>query len=347
MSLLRPGFLSLLIFIPILAAIYLLILKRRKRFVVRYSSLSLIQEAAAHQSKWRRHAPFTLFLLTLTSLTFSLARPTAEVTVPSNRATIILAMDVSLSMCSTDIPPNRLTAAQQAALSFIQSQSKDTQIGVVAFAGFAELIQAPTRNRTALAHAIHSLTPGRRTAIGSAILRSIDAIAEADSRVPPVQLNVPAQPSPPGESAPHMIVLLTDGSSNAGPSPFIAANEAAARGIHLYTIGFGTVNNTSPLICGDLFASADQFSSPNFGFGSGRLGPIELDEFTLRQIAEITGGVYSAATSAEELQTIFHDLPMSFAIARETTEIGVFFNAFAILLLILAFYVSLKWNIST
>ncbi|MCL4259669.1 MAG: hypothetical protein KJZ52_03475, partial [Anaerolineales bacterium] len=104
---------------------------------------------------------------------------------------------------------------------------------------------------------------------------------------------------------------------------------------------------TSPLICGDLFASADQFSSPNFGFGSGRLGPIELDEFTLRQIAEMTGGVYSAATSAEELKTIFHNLPMSLVIARETTEIGVLFNAFAILLLILALYLSLKWNIST
>ena len=115
MSLLWPGFLYLLLLIPLVIAVYIWFLRRRRRFAVRYSSLSLVREAAAKQSWLRRHFPFILFLLALTSLVFALARPVATVVVPSNKATVILAMDVSLSMCSTDIPPNRLEVAKDAA----------------------------------------------------------------------------------------------------------------------------------------------------------------------------------------------------------------------------------------
>lgn len=347
MKMLWPSALYLLFMLPLIAAAYIWILNRRRRFVIRYSSLSLVREAAAHQSWWRRHVPFILFLFALASLILALARPTAEIVVPSNRATIILAMDVSRSMCSTDIPPNRLIAAQEAATEFVQSRNEDAQIGIVAFAGFAELIQPPTKDSDMLVSAIENLVPARRTAIGSAILRSIDAISEIDSRIPPTQLNASSQPLPEGEFAPHIIVLLTDGSSNAGPSPFNAANEAAARGIRVYTIGFGTLNNTSPMNCGDPFSESDQFGGPGFGFGFGGGGGgfrRELDEVTLKQVAEMTGGTYYAATSARELQDVFRNLPTYLVVMRETTEISAFFNAFAVLLIVIALYLSLRWN---
>ncbi|HNQ96186.1 MAG TPA: VWA domain-containing protein [Anaerolineales bacterium] len=346
MSMIWSSALYLLLLLPLIIAAYIWALRWRRRFVIRYSSLSLVREAAAHQSWWRRHVPFILFLFALVSLILALARPTAEIVVPSNRATIILAMDVSRSMCSTDIPPNRLIAAQEAATEFVQTRNEDAQIGIVAFAGFAELIQPPTKDSDMLVSAIENLVPARRTAIGSAILRSIDAIAEIDNRIPPTQLN--AKETPNGEFAPHIIVLLTDGSNNAGPSPFNAANQAAARGIRVYTIGFGTVNNTSPMNCGDVFSESDQFGGPGFGlgFGGGGGGGFrrELDEVTLKQVADMTGGTYYAATSARELQDVFRNLPTYLVVMRETTEVSAFFNTLGLLLILLAIFLSLRWN---
>src|SRR5919112_1061982 len=175
MSLLWPGFLYLFLLIPLAILIYLWVLRRRRRFAVRYSSLSLVREAAATQSWLRKHLPFILFLLALASLIFALGRPVATVLVPSNKATVIMAIDVSRSMCSTDIPPNRLVVAKEAALSFVRNSASGRQVGIVAFAGFAELIQPPTTDLRELENAINSLVPARRTAIGSAILRSLDA----------------------------------------------------------------------------------------------------------------------------------------------------------------------------
>ena len=144
MSFLWPGLLVLWLLIPLAIGIYIWVLRRRRRFAVRYSSLSLVREAAARQSWLRKHLPFVLFLLALASLILALGRPVASVIVPSNKATVVLAVDVSLSMCSTDIPPNRLEVAKQAALSFVEDNSSGRQVAVVAFAGFAELIQPPT-----------------------------------------------------------------------------------------------------------------------------------------------------------------------------------------------------------
>src|ERR671922_2139878 len=183
MSLLWPGFLYLFLLIPLAVLVYIWVLRRRRRFAVRYSSLSLVREAAAKQSWLRKHFPFILFLLALASLVLALTRPVATVIVPSNKATVILAVDVSLSMCSTDIPPNRLEVAKEAALSFVRDNSSGRQVGIVAFAGFAELIQPPTTDLRLLENAITYLAPARRTAIGSAILRSLDAIAEVDDSI--------------------------------------------------------------------------------------------------------------------------------------------------------------------
>ena len=353
MSFLWPGLLVLLSIVPLAIIVYIVLLRRRGRFAVRYSSLSLVREAASHQTWWRRHLPFVLFLLALTSLALAMARPVATVIVPSNKATVILAMDVSRSMCATDIPPNRLEAAKDAAQAFLQNHKSGRQIGIVAFAGFAELIQPPTTDIGALNDAVENLTTARRTAIGSAILRSIDAISEVDERVAPSD-NVAASsgtaelPPSDGQLSPHIIVLLTDGASNAGPYPLNAATQAAARGIRVYTIGYGTINNTSPMDCGDGFGE-EQF---NFGGGGFQFEPqtgsrdfrLQIDETTLKQVADMTGGAYYFASSANELENVFQSLP-SFVIAtRETLEVSVFFTAFAAVMILLAMFLSFRWH---
>ena len=343
MSLLWPGSLFLLVLIPLIVAVYFWLLRRRQRFTIRYSSLSLMREAVSQQSWLRRHLPFILFLLALASLVFALGRPVATVLVPSNRASIILAIDVSRSMCSNDIPPNRLEAAKDAAQSFIQNHRAGRQIGLVAFAGFAELIQPPTEDVQLLNSAVESLTEARRTAIGSAILRSLDAIAEVDDRVAPSDLSPSStfQPAAPEEGfVPHIIVLLTDGASNAGPHPLVAAEQAVERGVRVYTIGFGTTNNNSVMDCGARFQGDDPFGGGGFGFGGGGGFRRDIDEVTLKQIAELTGAAYYAATSASELQSVFENLPTYLITTRETIEISVYFAAFGALIMIIAMIVS-------
>jgi Ca-activated chloride channel family protein len=345
MNLLWPGFLLLLGLIPMLIGIYIWILKRRRRYAVRYSSLSLVRAALPQQSPWRRHLPMVLFLLALSSMTIAMGRPMASVIVPSGQATIVLAMDISGSMCSTDIAPNRLLAAEEAALSFIRNQHANTQIGIVVFAGFAEIIQAPTNDQDALEKAIRSLNTARRTAIGSGILKSLDAIAEVDENIPPSDLGLASGGAvsslPPGTYAPHIVVLLTDGASNAGPWPLDAAQQAVDRGIRVYTIGFGTAEGAPFAFCDAPF-TGNFFGGGNFGGGGGfRRG---IDEETLMQIAELTDGEYYSATSASELDEVFRNLPISLNTKRESMEISVGFAAIGALLAGIAILLSMIWN---
>ena len=169
MSLLWPGFLLLLGLIPLIVAVYIWALRRR-RVALRFSSLSLVRAAIPRYSRLRRHVPLALFLIALAALIFTMARPVTVVSVPTGQATIILTLDVSGSMRQTDIEPSRLGAAKAAAISFIQKQKASTQIALVAFAGYAELIQPPTSDQEVLQNAFESLTTGRGTAIGSGIL---------------------------------------------------------------------------------------------------------------------------------------------------------------------------------
>ncbi len=345
-----PVFLYLLCLIPLIVAAYVWSLRRRRRSVIRYSSLSLVKEAASHRSWLRRHLPFILFLLALSSLVIALSRPTAEIVVPSNRATIILAMDVSRSMCTVDIPPNRLEAAKAAALSFVESETSGRKIGVVAFAGTAELIQPPTDNHFLLENAIMNLTTAHSTAIGSAIIRSLETIAEFDNQIVAIGSEEITGSNPvlaPGEFAPHMIVLLTDGSSNDGPNPLGAAQQALEGGIRIYTIGFGTVNNQSPMNCSEHVNEEKLEGGPDVSspIGGGDPGSRrELDEVTLRQVAEATGGAYYAASSAGELQDVFRAIPVDLILQRETVEGSVYFNAFAILTMMVALTLSSLWH---
>ena len=354
MDLLWHGFLVVLGFIPIAIAAYVWRLRRKQPSTLRFSSLTLIHQALPPSSRWRRHLPFALFLSALASLIVAAARPVTVVSVPGGQATIILALDVSRSMCSTDIPPNRLEAAKASALSFIQRQRSSTQIGIVAFARTAELIQAPTSDVELLQDAIESLVVGRRTAIGSAILRGLDAIAELDPNVAPSfregSATLAPTPVPEGAYAPAVIVLLTDGANNDGAWPPDAAQQAADRGIRVYTIGFGTESGSEFLpFCGERFAENDPFSGGQFfggGGGGGGGGGFRrgIDEETLKLIADKTGGEYYAPTSADELNQVFRDLPTYLITKHETTEVSVVFAAAGAILTALAVVLALRWQ---
>lgn len=330
--------------IPILILGYVIILRRRKPYAVRFSSLSLVREAMPKRSSWKRHFPFALFLLAISSLVMAMARPTSTVTLPSSNSTIILAIDVSRSMCSTDIAPNRLESAKAAALQFIRSQDSSTQIGIVVFAGFAAIAQPPTTDRTLLEATIQNIATARRTAIGEGILMSINAISEIDDSVVSPYSSVPVVAMPEGEYVPAIVVLLTDGVTTSGIDPLSAAQMARDRGIRVFTIGFGTMDSSAPMNCNPYQPQfSDQFSGPFFGGGGGGFRR-EIDEETLKQVADMTGGAYHLAESSAELQEVFDNLPTQLFTITETTEISVIFAAIAAFLVVLAILLSLRWN---
>jgi Ca-activated chloride channel family protein len=358
MSFLWPPALLALLVVPLLIAAYLWSLRRRRRSAVVYSSLSLIREAAPSASRIRRHLPFALFAASVASLAIGVGRPVALVTVPSGQTSIILAIDVSRSMCSPDIEPDRLTVAQAAAAAFIERQGGSRQIGLVVFAGFAETIQTPTGDQEVLLDAVRSLTTGRRTAIGSAILESIDAIAEVDTSVAKSYTSSspgePPEPVPAGAYVPHIVVVLTDGRSNTGVDPVDAAQQAVDRGVRVYTIGFGTADPGDFLPrCGAAGGAADPFGAGAFGpgqFGGGGGGGgggtfrRGIDEATLKKVAAMTGAEYYAAESAGDLESVFEDLPTYLILRTEAQEVSVVFATIGLLLGGLGMLLGQRWR---
>ena len=354
MNLLWPWFLLLLVLIPLAVAIYIWVLRRRRRFAVHYSSLSLVREALPKRSSWRRHLPFAFFLIGLASLIFALTRPVTQVEVPLSRTTIILALDISRSMCATDISPNRLAIAQDAALAFVEDQVEGTQIGLVAFAGFAEVIVPPTNDKAVLQEAIENISTSLGTAIGSATLKSIDAIAEVNPAVEPSGFNLRiedegSEPESNDEAfQPDIIVLLTDGANTQGPRPLDAAQQAADRRVRVYTIGFGTTE-PGPMVCSQQQLGTDALEGGfrGGGFGGGGGGNFRrfllLDESTLQAVADLTGGSYFRAESADQLLDIFLSLPTKIVLQKETTEISVIFSTLGAILVMVAVSLSLLW----
>jgi len=347
------GLLLLLAIVPVVGAIYAWSLRRRRPTAARYSSLALIRDAAPGSSRLRRHLPFALVAAAMAALVLALGRPALVVGVPTNQTTIILTIDVSGSMCSTDISPTRLEAAEEAAIGFVTSQQARTEIGIVAFSGFGAVVQPPTTDQKALIDAIHSLTTGRRTAIGSGILSAIDAIAEVDPNV--ARAVIPGRPGaePPqvaaGAYAPDIIVLLTDGASNAGPAPVDAARQALDRGLRVYTIGFGSVDGGSlDPICRQQFIGNEPGGGLGGGFGGGGGGggrfPRGIDEPTLRAVADLTGGTYAPASSAAELQQVFTNLPTTLITKRESLEISVGFVGIGGLLAAVGLLLGRAWR---
>jgi Ca-activated chloride channel family protein len=344
MTFLWPGLLVLLAVVPLIVAIYAWSLHRRRPSGVRYSSLSLIHAARPGSGRWRRHLPFALFAIALAALGLAIGRPVAIASVPTNQTTIVLVMDVSGSMCSSDIAPNRLQAAESAAASFIEHQGSSTQIGIVAFSGFAQVVQAPTNDKVALLAALRSLTTGRRTAIGSGILAAIDAIAEVDPSVPAStgdgRPGVEPPPVASGAYVPDIIVALTDGASNFGPDPIEAAGQAATRGVRVYTIGFGTPEGgqLDPQ-CAIQFRGTEPGNGFGNGLGGGGFGGgggggfrRGIDDQALTQIADLTGATYFPAESADQLEGVFSSLPTNLITKHEVVELSVGFVAIGLLL---------------
>jgi Ca-activated chloride channel homolog len=348
MSFLWPDLIWSLMLLPIAVVAYVWIQRRRRRSVVSFSSLSLLKDVVPAHSWWRRQLPALLFLLALGLLLFALSRPVSVLAVPAGQRTIVLALDVSRSMCATDIPPNRLVAAKEAALAFVENQDANTQIGLVAFSGFAELIQEPTTDKDALSAAIQSLLTGRRTAIGSGMLRALEAIAASDETIAPPTITgneaIPLTPMPEGVYAPAIIVLLTDGASNTGPLPQEVAAQAAARGVRVYAIGFGTEQGAEFSICGQRMNGFEPWGGQGGFLGAGGGFRRAIDEETLIEVAEMTGAQYYSAESAGELEQVFRDLPTSTILKHETAELSAIFVMAAAILVTLALMLSLLWH---
>ncbi len=353
MGLIWPAFLLLLILIPLIVLVYVWALRRRRRFAAHYSSLSLIREAMPGRTTWRRHLPFALFLLTMVFLVFGLARPVATVNATSSQSTIMLALDVSLSMCASDIAPNRLTVAQEAAETFIRGLEQGTRVGIVAFAGSAELVAPPTADKEVALVAVDNLTAALRTAVGSAILRSLEAIVEINPQIASVNvfLNpsaVVTEPELPGAYEPAIIVLLTDGASNWGVLPLDAAQAAADRGVRIYTIGYGTVRGATfdctPKQLGS-FEFGNRFGRPSVVRDEPRVSRfLALDEDTLREVAAMTGGEYRLAESSDELIEVLAGVPGQLATTKVKREMSAILIAIGAFFALASVAFAQRWN---
>jgi Ca-activated chloride channel family protein len=347
MRFLWPDLLWLLLAVPALIAIYLYAL-RRKKAAVRYPSLMLVREAIGPGQRIRRHVPPLLFLLALVVAIVAIARPSAVFTLPSQQQTIVLAIDVSRSMRAKDVEPNRISAAQAAAKSFIEDLPKDVRVGIVTFAGTAAIVQTPTDNREDLLAAIDRFQLQRATATGSGLILSLslllpdagidlesvifdDAFSRMGRKAAPIDRarrekaeKKDFTPVATGSYTSGAIILLSDGRRTTGPDPVQAAKMAADRGVRVYTVGFGTREG----------------GSINF---DGWSTYVTLDEEALRAVAHLTGGEYFHAGTAADLRAVYQKLNSRFAMEKKDTEVSALFSAAAALLAFCAALLSLLW----
>lgn len=342
MKFLWPETLWLLFAVPVLVAVYVVLLRRRKKVALRYASLTIVKEAMGAGQSMRRHVPPLLILLALTTMFVAVGRPVAVVTLPSQHETVILAMDVSGSMRATDVKPNRLAASQAAAKAFIAEQPPTTRIGVVAFAATASLVQTPTLNREDIIASIDRFQPQRGTAIGSGIIVSLATLfpdagidvskllygRDAWRSIPLDQAREPEKkdfkPVPPGSYNSGAIILLTDGQRTTGPDSLEAARMAADRGVRVFTVGVGTKDGET------------------IGFGGWSMR-VRLDEETLKNIANLTHGEYFYAGTATDLVKVYKTLNSRLVLEKKETEITALLSAAAAVMVLLAAALSLLW----
>ena len=349
-----PIALWLLLLVPLIIAVYVLLLLRRRKSAFRYSNLALVREAGQGPT-WRRHIPPALILAAFTLLLLAMARPSAEVSLPSRVATVMLVMDVSGSMRATDVNPSRIVAAESAAKAYIKNQPRDVRIGIVAFAATALLVQSPTNDHVALSSAIDRFELQRGTAVGSGIMVGMSTLfpqdnfpinqfnsqnfggygrwGNYDSRERyggaalgqnpngPPKKHVPVEP---GSYKNAVMILLTDGQTNAGFDPIEAARTASEYGLRVYTVGFGTAHGNI------------------VGFGGWSMRA-QLDEVALKKIADMTRAKYFHATSAEDLKAVYDVLSRQLVVEVREMEITSFFAALAALLMLTAAGLSLAW----
>jgi len=340
MNFLWPQFLWLLAAVPLLVLLYLWLIRRKKKLALRYASLSIVREAMGAGQKARRHVPPILFLLAMVAMLIAAARPMAVVVLPSNQQTIILAMDVSGSMRATDVQPNRLVAAQEAAKGFIKELPRTVKVGVVAFAGSANVAQLPTTNHDDLIAAIDSFQLQRATATGNAIVVSLATLFPTagidvsqfggQSRQRGTSLDQADKqlkeftPVAPGSYTSAAIIMLTDGQRTTGVDPLDAAKAAADRGVRVYTVGIGTVDGET------------------IGF-EGWSMRVRLDEETLKAVANKTQAEYFYAGTANDLKKVYNTLSSRLTVEKKETEISALFALGAAVLALLSAGLSLLW----
>ena len=323
----------MLLLVPVLVIAYILVQRRRQKYALRYSSLSLVKDALGHGPGIRRHIPPILFLVSVVTMIVALARPAATVMLPSQQSTVILTIDVSGSMRADDLKPNRLEAAKSAALAFVAKQPKHVRIGVVSFSDNPAIVQAPTTDREAVVAAISRLTPQRGTAIGSGLLTSLDALFEEPNAKPTAtprdSLSLPKPTPTPtplqrGTYTSAVVILLSDGVSNRGPRPLDIIDQLSNRGVRVYTVGVGSTQGT--------ILKVEGFSVR-----------VRLDEETLTRIAERTGASYFKADSETDLHDIYENLSTNLVLKPEQTELTAGFTGLATVLLLTAGTLSLLW----
>ncbi|MFP8833307.1 VWA domain-containing protein [Hydrogenophaga sp. XSHU_21] len=345
MTFLWPQLLWLLLALPLLVLLYWWLLRRRKQTALRYANLSIVREAMGRGPGWRRHVPPVLMLLAFAAMLLASARPMATITLPSTQQTIILAMDVSGSMRAEDVQPNRLVASQAAAKAFLAELPRHVKVGIVAFAGAAQVVQPVTLSREDLNTAIDKFQLQRATAIGSAIVVSLSELfpdqrisltdmtynRNTDPFAPrgraldqPKAEEKPFQPVEAGSYGSAAIILLTDGQRTTGVDTAEAAKMAADRGVRVYTVGVGTVE-------GEII-----------GF-EGWSMRVRLDEETLKEVARTTRGEYYYAGTAENLKQVYQSLSSKLTVEKKETEVAGLLALVASVLALSAAALSLLW----
>jgi Ca-activated chloride channel family protein len=310
-----PAWLLLLLPVAALLSGYVIVQLRRKRFVARFTNVELLASVAPKRPGWRRHLTFALFVAALAVLTVGTAEPTGAVRVPRDRATVMVAIDVSLSMKATDVLPDRITAAKTAAKSFVDRLPPRINVGLVKFGGNASVVVPPTIDRDTLKVAIdNNLQLQDSTAIGEAVFTCLDAISVFAN-------NTTSKGDKP---PPARIVLMSDGANNKGRRPDQAAAAAKHAGITVSTIAFGTDNGTVDI--------------PGYG-----PQPVPADKPTLRDLAEATGGTFHVAASAEALQSVYKDIGQQIGYTTTRKVISWRFLATGLLLALTAAATSMLW----
>jgi Ca-activated chloride channel family protein len=313
MHFLSPSWLLLLVFVAALLAAYVYLQLRRTKYVARFSNVELLGSIAPKRPGWRRHLTFALLLISLTVLSIGVARPAAAVKVPRDRATVVLAIDVSLSMEATDVLPSRLSAAKTAAKKFAGLLPARINLGLVAFGGNANLLVSPTVDRQPVVRQIERLQLQESTAIGEAIFTSLQAINVF------AQATTARGDKPP----PARIVLLSDGTNTVGRSVTDAVAAARKAHVQVSTIAFGTQSGTVTY--------------------RGETIPVPADEQTLGQIAAQTGGSFHTATSVQELEQVYKNIGSQIGYTTVKKDISWRFLAAGLIALLAAAGTSMLW----
>jgi Ca-activated chloride channel family protein len=332
MTFLWSSLLGLLALSPLLALIYFILQRRRQEEAAKWG-FGVAQSAGSETTlplrRVRRHIPPMLFLLGVTILLFSLARPQATVSLPRYEGTVILVFDVSGSMAADDIAPTRLEAAKAIAAEFVNDQPANVRIGVVAFSDGGLNVQPPGTNREATLSTIERLVPRRGTSLGSGLLVGLNTIAVDAGDPPLVNTNSLSTAddvltAPQGWYPSAVILLFSDGENNDPPDPLTITDLAADLGVRIYTIGVGSTQGTTIRVEGMTIYT-------------------QMNETLLAQIAQTSGGQYYFAGDSANLRRIYNDLEPALAIKPEKLELTSLLAGLSMLVFLAGGALSMSW----